>query len=142
MPSTRSFFHTALLSFTALALLSVTAPGLLAHDDSMPGNGQVPPHARDTMRAFAREHHHDENLTAMSITTCVGGMAGVYPCSNVDLMAFLPLAQIGGGKYNIQSVPAGLQTVTAEKIGYDSLKLDVNVVAGGTVTLNFTLIPD
>jgi hypothetical protein len=141
MLSTRSFFHTALLSFTALALLSVTAPGLNAHDDSMSGNGQVPPHARDTMRAFAREHHHDENLTAMSITSCVGGMAGVYPCSNVDLMAFLPLSQIGGGKYTIQNVSAGLQTVTASKDGYDDLEQDVNVAAGGTVTLNFTLIP-
>ena len=101
MSSTRSFLHNTLISFTAaLALLSVAGPGLNAHDDSMPGNGQVPPHARDTMRAFAREHHHDENLTAMSITSCVGGMADVYPCSNVDLMAFLPLSQMGGGNGN------------------------------------------
>jgi choice-of-anchor B domain-containing protein len=101
MSSTRSFLHTTLISFTAaLALLSVAGPGLNAHDDSMPGNGQVPPHARDTMRAFAREHHHDENLTALSITSCVSGNAGGYPCSNVDLMAFLPLAQIGGGNGN------------------------------------------
>ncbi len=30
-------------------------------------------------------------------TPCVGGMAGVYPCDNVDLLAFVPLTAIGGG---------------------------------------------
>lgn len=82
------------------AILLSTGPGILAHDDSMPGQGRVPPHARDTMRAFANEHHHNQNLSAQSITTCVGGFAGTFPCSNVDLMAFLPLAQIGGGNGN------------------------------------------
>ena len=33
-------------------------------------------------------------------TTCSGGMAGTYPCSNVDLMSFLALANIGGGEAN------------------------------------------
>jgi choice-of-anchor B domain-containing protein len=36
-------------------------------------------------------------LQRLPPTPCVGGMAGIYPCSNVDLMAFLPLASIGGG---------------------------------------------
>jgi len=34
---------------------------------------------------------------ALGATPCVGGMAGIYPCNNVDLMAFLPIATIGGG---------------------------------------------
>ena len=101
MHSSRSFLKSALFIFSAaLVLLLFAAPGVNAHDDSMPGQGQVPPHARDTMRAFAAEHHHNENLAAQSITACVGGLAGTYPCSNVDLMAFLPLAQIGGGNGN------------------------------------------
>ena len=33
-------------------------------------------------------------------TTCSGGMAGTYPCSNVDLMSILALADIGGGEAN------------------------------------------
>ena len=33
-------------------------------------------------------------------TTCSEGMAGTYPCSNVDLMSFLALADIGGGSAN------------------------------------------
>ena len=85
---------------TALLLLLTSAPGPLAHDDSLPGNGQIPLHARDIMKAFAEEHHHNQYLAAQSITTCTGGVAGTYPCSNIDLMAFLPLAQIGGGNGN------------------------------------------
>jgi choice-of-anchor B domain-containing protein len=34
---------------------------------------------------------------ALGATPCVGGFAGVYPCNNVDLMAFMPIATIGGG---------------------------------------------
>jgi choice-of-anchor B domain-containing protein len=34
---------------------------------------------------------------ALGATPCVGGFAGVYPCNNVDLMAFMPIAGIGGG---------------------------------------------
>ena len=33
-------------------------------------------------------------------TACSGGMAGGYPCNDVDLMAFLPHAEIGGGNGN------------------------------------------
>ncbi len=89
-----------LLVTTSLLLLFFTGLSTLAHDDSMPGQGRTPLHARENMRAFAQEHHHNENLPAQSITICSGGLAGTYPCSNVDLMAFLPLAQIGGGSGN------------------------------------------
>lgn len=97
----RSFPKCALIAWAAgLSLLLIAGSWVNAHDDSMPGDGQVPLHARDTMRAFAAEHHHNENLAAQSIATCTGGVADTYPCSNVDLMAFLPLAQIGGGNGN------------------------------------------
>ncbi len=86
-----------LLIFT-LAVLAGT--NSLAHDDSLPHHGNPPAHAQDTMRAFASDHHHNEQLSAVAITACVGGFAGSYPCSNIDLMAFLPLAQIGGGNGN------------------------------------------
>ena len=38
--------------------------------------------------------------TAPAVTICSGGMAGTYPCSNVDLMSFLALDDIGGGSGN------------------------------------------
>jgi choice-of-anchor B domain-containing protein len=33
---------------------------------------------------------------ALGATPCVGGMADIYPCENVDLLAFVPLASMGG----------------------------------------------
>jgi len=39
-------------------------------------------------------------LVAMGKTPCVGGMAGTFPCHNVDLASFLPLSDIGGGSVN------------------------------------------
>ena len=54
----------------------------------------------DTMRAFQDDHHAPEDLTSLSLTTCDGGTAGNYPCDNIDLIAFLPLADIGGGSGN------------------------------------------
>ena len=39
-------------------------------------------------------------LEPLGGTPCVGGMAGPYPCSNVDLMSFTPLAGIGCGATN------------------------------------------
>lgn len=35
-----------------------------------------------------------QDLPFMGETACVGGMAGIYPCSNVDLYGFLPLDMI------------------------------------------------
>ncbi len=54
-------------------------------------------------------HEHDQqtkdwepthNLSALAAVNCVGGMAGSYPCNNVDLLSFLPLASMGGGQGN------------------------------------------
>ena len=39
-------------------------------------------------------------LVAMGKTPCVGGMAGTFPCHNIDLASFLPLNDIGGGTVN------------------------------------------
>lgn len=39
-------------------------------------------------------------LVAMGKTPCIGGMAGTFPCKNIDLASFLPLADIGGGTVN------------------------------------------
>lgn len=40
------------------------------------------------------------NLEPLTATPCVGGMAGSYPCDNVDLMAFVPLATFGASAAN------------------------------------------
>jgi len=39
-------------------------------------------------------------LDSLFDTTCTDGMAGSYPCNAIDLLAFLPHADIGGGSGN------------------------------------------
>jgi choice-of-anchor B domain-containing protein len=39
-------------------------------------------------------------FNSFSQTPCLGGMAGGYPCENVDLLAHLTSAQLGGGEMN------------------------------------------
>lgn len=41
-----------------------------------------------------------QQLSSVSGATCVNGMAGEYPCHDVDLKAFLPHGEIGGGSGN------------------------------------------
>ncbi len=97
LPRSRS--KTALSA--ALALTFAASTLLFADDDeSAPHQGRPPLHVQETMRAFQNDQLAPENLAAQSITSCTGGFAGSYPCSNVDLMAFLPLNQIGGGYGN------------------------------------------
>lgn len=52
------------------------------------------------MQAFLKDKEPPQDLQPMGLTECIGGMAGSYPCHNVDLLAFLPLANIGGGNGN------------------------------------------
>ncbi len=70
------------LAFLAAGLLFATA----AHEGEHGGgpNGQP----------------NEQPLIAMSSTPCVGGMAGTFPCHNIDMASFLPLSEIGGGTVN------------------------------------------
>src|SRR4030095_158112 len=38
-----------------------------------------------------------QQLDSVAGVTCTDGMAGGYPCRDIDLMAFLPPAEIGSG---------------------------------------------
>jgi choice-of-anchor B domain-containing protein len=38
-----------------------------------------------------------QDLPPLAYTPCVDGMAGEYPCNNVDLASFTPVSAIGGG---------------------------------------------
>ena len=46
-----------------------------------------------------------------------------------------------GGKYSIKDVPEGERTVTASKNGYVTQPKAATVVAGGTTTVDFALVP-
>ena len=77
-----------LLCSCALALLVSLPPSGAAHDGDKHigegGNGQP----------------DGQPMKAMGLTPCVNGKAGTFPCHNVDLASFLPLAEIGGGTGN------------------------------------------
>jgi choice-of-anchor B domain-containing protein len=72
----------------ALALLVSLPPSGAAHDGDKHigegGNGQP----------------GGQPMSALGFTPCVNGMAGTFPCRNIDLASFLPLAEIGGGTGN------------------------------------------
>jgi choice-of-anchor B domain-containing protein len=72
---------------TLLGVITLLAFSSSAHEGehhSPGGNGQL----------------NDQPLVPMAFTPCLNGMAGTFPCRNVDLMALLPLASIGGGTAN------------------------------------------
>ena len=54
----------------------------------------------ENMRRLVEDALPPENLAPEHLTECVAGMAGVYPCDNVDLLEFVPLASMGGGSGN------------------------------------------
>jgi choice-of-anchor B domain-containing protein len=56
-------------------------------------------HQRQHDRFFA-DRIPTQDLDALSAVPCAGGLAGIFPCDNVDLLAFMPLNIIGGGQGN------------------------------------------
>ena len=87
-------------AFFALIVLANSQP-LRAHDD-----GSEHPHIRPNISDIKRAHKEDaqppHNLPQLAgaATACSGGFAAGYPCNNVDLLSFLPLASIGGTNGN------------------------------------------
>ena len=87
-----------------LRSIAVVTVALLASLLTAAVEGQRPPALREVSLQFlgaagsARMMTNDPGPPAL--TTCSGGMAGTYPCSNVDLMSFLALDDLGGGSGN------------------------------------------
>ena len=69
-----------------------------AHDDvrGRPHFKGPPASPTAVMRALKADTQPAQALPLVSDVACSGGFADVYPCDNVDLLAFLPLADIGG----------------------------------------------
>ncbi|MGE0640740.1 MAG: choice-of-anchor B family protein [Thermoanaerobaculia bacterium] len=49
----------------------------------------------ETMQRLLADAAPPEDLAPEHLTECVGNMAGVYPCQNVDLLELIPLATMG-----------------------------------------------
>ncbi|TQV87814.1 choice-of-anchor B family protein [Aliikangiella coralliicola] len=55
-------------------------------------------------------------LTGILSNQCVNGSANGYPCHNVDLQAFLPKAQMGGGTQNLNDIWGWTDPSTGKEI--------------------------
>lgn len=95
MTRSRSIAYVALTLCFAL-LLAAAAP-ISAAVETQPASGPEDPRAELRAR-FLADREPAQPLEALAFTPCVGGMAGSYPCSNIDLGAFLPNSGIGGGE--------------------------------------------
>lgn len=87
-----------LVATAAISLAGLIAPQpALSHPEG-PGNHKpMPVHATPAMRAFIDDHHHADPLESASGQACIDGLAAeTFPCDNIDLEAFLPIAEIGG----------------------------------------------
>lgn len=82
----------AVLATLLLALVSLAyQPNLAAQENKVDTSGYT-----QSMLAMAAEPLVPGTNSAMSNVPCAGGMAGGYACSNVDLAAVLPHANMGG----------------------------------------------
>ena len=95
----RQFSVSMALSCGLIAGLAVglgAPPAARAHDERPPHHNPFPAHATAVMHAFQRDIQPAQLLATVGPATCDSGFADIYPCDNVDLAAFMPLADIGG----------------------------------------------
>ncbi|WP_034276470.1 choice-of-anchor B family protein [Haloechinothrix halophila] len=80
------------LALAGAVALSVGAPAAQAHDPETEEGAAA-------IAAFMADHEPAERMAAITgaEVPCENGMAGDYPCKNVDLQSVLPLSDIGGG---------------------------------------------
>jgi len=82
----------AVVVFATTAMFSMPAS---AHDPDTP-EGQA---AAQAYMQDLKPNDRDAKVAGATVP-CENGMAGKYPCSNVDLLSTMPLADIGGGQGN------------------------------------------
>lgn len=85
---------------SALALLVSAVAPVVAHDDQHGPGWHGQSLADEIADQFLADAQPAQDLAAQSAATCVNGSAAGYPCSNVNLLSFLPLGDIGCSKGN------------------------------------------
>ncbi|HSH05975.1 MAG TPA: choice-of-anchor B family protein, partial [Anaerolineae bacterium] len=59
-----------------------------------------PTYANNTTKPTSPYDLPARNAAPLSLTPCIDGSADIYPCHNADLLAFMPINDIGGGSAN------------------------------------------
>lgn len=75
-----------LVSAALISVVLLAAPLAAVESDAL----------TETMRRQLADEAPPEALVPEHEVLCSGGMAGAYPCDNVDLLEFVPLASLGG----------------------------------------------
>lgn len=83
-----------------MILSSFTPQFAIKAQEGEGAEGEGEAHWTEQMRRFAQGQSPPESVTSTAATPCVGGFAGIYPCSNVDLLAHLSLADLSAGAGN------------------------------------------
>lgn len=84
-----------------LTIILLTNWNPLAAQTEEPERPQEPDsHLTEAMQAFLDNREEVTPSERMPATPCVGGTAGPYACNNVDLMAFMPLADFSASASN------------------------------------------
>ena len=91
----------SILAAAALAFGALTGAAL-AHPDSQgrPHFKGPPMNPTAVMRAFEGDGQPAQSLQAAADAPCQGGFADIYPCFNLDLLAMVPLADLGASAAN------------------------------------------
>lgn len=82
--------------------LALTAVGLLSQRNLSAQEEVIDPNSpyAEQMRLFLADQAPLDNVIPSAASECIGGMADVYPCNNVDLLAHIPLSTMGGSAGN------------------------------------------
>ena len=82
------------LSLTSVLLVGSDWLTVSAHDEQRDHPG------KDRNHGGGGGGHDLPGLDPLGPTPCAGGFAGPYPCARVDLLSFVPISTIGGGRSN------------------------------------------
>ncbi len=94
----KSHFRPLLFLLTCLALWLMSVQ-LMAQEQTPPANKSSGP-LTTVMERMIDDQLPPEPLAPLAELPCIGGTAGSYPCSNVDLKSFMPLTTFGSSRAN------------------------------------------
>ncbi len=95
----KSHFRPLLFLLTCLALWLMSVQ-LMAQEQTPPANESSSGPLTTVMANMIADQLPPEPLSPLAAVPCVGGTAGTYPCNNIDLMSFTPLATFGATSGN------------------------------------------
>jgi choice-of-anchor B domain-containing protein len=89
-----------LILVTTMTLGGAQRRARALHDEPTPSPVPAEERRARQMQALEADIGPPLLLEPLSAVPCEDGFADIYPCSNVDLLSHLPLAEIGGGNGN------------------------------------------